>query len=124
MYNFIVDIETVFVRLLLTQGQSRSLRMITRISLWWRHDAAALAFLSIPAAGNFEGITMAYIISYSADVQSPDHKPVVSRLACREDTRLSGKVVVAGTCVKQGMGFTSGWLHLHVALVLALILFL
>ena len=67
---------------------------------------------------------MAYITSYSADVQSPDHKQVVSRLACREDTRLSGKVVVAGTWVKQCMGFTAGWLHLHVALVLALILFL
>ena len=68
---------------------------------------------------------MAYIISYSAYVQSPDHKPVVSRLACREDTRLSGQVVVVGTCAKQCMGFTAGWLlHLHVALVLALILFL
>ena len=79
---------------------------------------------SIPAAGNFEGITMACIISYSADVHSPDHKPVVSRLACREDTRLSGQVVVAGTCAKQCIGFTAGWLHLHVALALALILFL
>ena len=50
-------------------------------------------------------------------------KMVVSRLACREGTRLSGKVVVARTYVKQCMGVTAGWLHLRVALVLALICF-